>query len=44
LNIEAIETAKEIREFETRSAQWIAVDALRELTSEKIHRRLLRQK
>jgi 3-methyladenine DNA glycosylase AlkD len=44
LNTKAIETAKEIREFETRSAQWIAVDALRELTSEKIQRRLLRQK
>ncbi|MBN1761985.1 MAG: DNA alkylation repair protein [Methanomicrobia archaeon] len=44
LNTKAIETAKEIWEFETRSAQWIAADALRELTSEKIQRRLLRQK
>jgi len=44
LNTKAIETAKEIRKLETRSAQWIAADALRELTSEKIQRRLLRQK
>ena len=43
LNTKAIETAKEIRELETRSAHWIAADALRELTSEKIQRRLLRQ-
>jgi len=43
LNTKAIETAKEIRELETRSAQWIAADALRELTSEKIQTRLLRQ-
>ena len=43
LNAKAIETAKEIRELETRSAQWIAADALRELTSEKIQTRLLRQ-
>jgi len=44
LNTKAIETAKEIRKLETRSAQWIAADALRELTSEKIQRRLLQQK
>jgi 3-methyladenine DNA glycosylase AlkD len=43
LNTKAIETAKEIREIETRSAQWIAADALRELTSEEIQTRLLRQ-
>jgi 3-methyladenine DNA glycosylase AlkD len=43
LNIKAIETAKAIRELETRSAQWIAADALRELTSEKVQTRLLRQ-
>jgi 3-methyladenine DNA glycosylase AlkD len=43
LNTKAIETAKAIQELETRSAQWIATDALRELTSEKVQTRLLRQ-
>jgi len=40
LNIKAIETAKEIKKMNSRSAQWIASDALRELTSEAVQGRL----
>lgn len=41
LNRKAIETAEEIRMMESRSAKWIASDAIRELTSKAIQRRLL---
>ncbi len=40
LNRKAIETAKEIQKMDSRSAKWIASDAIRELTSEKIEKRL----
>lgn len=40
LNRAAIETAKEIRKMDSKAAKWIASDALRELTDEKIQKRL----
>lgn len=40
LNKLAIETAKSIRTLESRSARWIAADALRELCSSRVQRRL----
>jgi len=40
LNESAIHAAREIREQGTRAARWIAADALRELESEAVHRRL----
>jgi 3-methyladenine DNA glycosylase AlkD len=40
LNAQAIATAQEIQARGTRPARWIAADALRELTSEKVQQRL----
>jgi 3-methyladenine DNA glycosylase AlkD len=40
LNRAATMTAKEIQKIDSKSARWIASDALRELTSEKVQRRL----
>ncbi|MFQ5815397.1 MAG: DNA alkylation repair protein, partial [Candidatus Hydrothermarchaeaceae archaeon] len=40
LNKIAIKTAREIQEMDSRSAKWIASDALRELTSEAVQERL----
>ncbi|MEM3404441.1 MAG: DNA alkylation repair protein [Nitrososphaeria archaeon] len=40
LNKKAIETAKEIQEMNSRSARWVASDAIRELTSEAVQKRL----
>jgi 3-methyladenine DNA glycosylase AlkD len=40
LNEMAIKTAKEIQKKDSRSAKWIASDAMRELTSERIQERL----
>ena len=40
LNKQAIQVAREIHEIDSRSARWIASDALRELESEKIQERL----
>lgn len=40
LNRLAIETAREIQRIDSRAARWIASDALRELTSEQVQRRL----
>ena len=40
LNSAAIETARRIQQQGTRSARWIAADALRELTSEAVQARL----
>lgn len=40
LNKEAIATAKEIDMINSKSAHWIAKDALRELTSEKVQKKL----
>ena len=40
LNKIAIQTAKEIQKIDSKSAKWIASDALRELTSEAVRKRL----
>ena len=40
LNRLAIETAREIGKIDSKSARWIASDAIRELTSEKVRHRL----
>jgi len=40
LNKKAIEIAKKIRRIDSKSARWIASDALRELTSEAVLKRL----
>jgi 3-methyladenine DNA glycosylase AlkD len=39
LNEEAIRTAREIKETNSKSAKWIASDAFRELTNEKIRKK-----
>jgi 3-methyladenine DNA glycosylase AlkD len=44
LNKKAIKTAKEIQHIDSKSARWIASDALRELTNQKIQERLERKK
>lgn len=41
LNSKAINTAKEIQEIDSKSAKWIASDALRELISKAVQRKLL---
>jgi 3-methyladenine DNA glycosylase AlkD len=43
LNKLAIQTALEVRALNTRTARWIAADALRELTSGKVQARLKRR-
>jgi len=40
LNAAAIQTATEIEAIDSKSARWIAKDALRELTGEKVQQRL----
>ena len=40
LNKKAVVVAKEIRSIDSPSARWIAADAIRELTSKKVHTRL----
>ena len=40
LNKKALETAKEIQEIDSKSAKWVASDAIRELTSQAILDRL----
>ena len=42
LNRSAIQVAREIQKIDSRSARWIAADALRELTSSKVKERLNR--
>ena len=44
LNKIAIKTAKEIRQIDSKSARWIATDAIRELTSEAVQKRLTKAK
>jgi 3-methyladenine DNA glycosylase AlkD len=44
LNKKAIQTAKEIQRLDCKSARWIAADALRELTSAAVQRRLARKR
>ena len=43
LNQKAIEIAKEIHDIDSKSARWIASDALRELKSEKVQKRLKKE-
>lgn len=40
LNHLAIEAARQIQQIDDRTARWVAADALRELTSEKLQRKL----
>src|SRR3989304_9461228 len=40
LNEKALETARAIREIDSKSAKWISSDATRELTSESVQKRL----
>ncbi len=40
LNRKAIETAREIQKLDSKSAKWIAADALRELTNDKVQSRM----
>jgi len=40
LNRQAIKTAREIQTLDSKSARWIAADALRELTNEKVRSRM----
>ncbi len=42
LNRLAVRTAKDIRQIDSRAARWIAADALRELTSDKVQARVNR--
>ena len=42
MNTQAVAVAQEIQARGTRTARWIAADALRELTSEKMLRRLMK--
>lgn len=42
LNRDAIKTAREIQKIRVKSAQWVAADALRELTSSAVQQRLRR--
>jgi len=44
LNRKAIETAREIGKLDYKSARWIASDAIRELTSDSVQKRLQRKK
>ena len=44
MNRKAIQMAKEIQKIDSKSARWIASDAIRELTSEKIKQKLNRKK
>lgn len=44
LNKAAIRTAKEIRKIDSKSARWIAADALKELTGDGVARKLNRKK
>ena len=40
LNKAAIKTAKEIQKIDSKAAKWVAADALRELTSKAVQKRL----
>jgi 3-methyladenine DNA glycosylase AlkD len=44
LNKKAVETAKEIKNRDSKSARWIDADAIRELTSPKVRQKLERKK
>jgi 3-methyladenine DNA glycosylase AlkD len=40
LNKRAVEVAHEIQKIDSKSARWIAADAIRELTGESVQKRL----
>jgi 3-methyladenine DNA glycosylase AlkD len=42
LNKETVKTAKEIQKIDSKAARWIAADAIRELTSDYVQKRLRR--
>jgi len=42
LNRAAMETAKEVQQMDSRAARWVAADALRELESEAVQRKITR--
>jgi 3-methyladenine DNA glycosylase AlkD len=44
LNQVALKTANEMQTMDSKSARWIASDAIRELTSQKVLQRLERKK
>lgn len=44
LNLEAIACARRIQQLPSKSARWIAADALRELTGEAVQQRLLQKR
>lgn len=44
LNRQAVQTARQIREINSKTARWIASDALRELTSDKVQARLAQRR
>jgi 3-methyladenine DNA glycosylase AlkD len=44
LNKKALKTAEKIKNIDSKSARWIASDAIRELTSQKVQERLERKK
>jgi len=44
LNKKALKTAEEIKKRDSKSARWIAADAIRELTSPKVQQKLERKK
>jgi hypothetical protein len=44
LNEKALEVSKEIHKIDSKSAKWIASDALRELESEAVQRRIKNKK
>jgi 3-methyladenine DNA glycosylase AlkD len=44
LNKKALKTAEKIKKIDSRSARWIASDAIRELSSQKIQEKLKRKK
>lgn len=43
LNKKALETSRQIKKIDSKSARWIAADAIRELTSTAVHKRLKRK-
>ena len=40
----AIKTAEEIQQIDSKSARWIAADAIRELTGEAVQKKLAKTK
>jgi 3-methyladenine DNA glycosylase AlkD len=43
LNQEALVVAQDIRTFDSKSARWIAQDAIKELSSDAVHKRLIQK-